>query len=447
MIVAHGIGGRSDLPVPTSLAAFGAAAAVLVSFAALGAWWRTARLRGDEAGRPLPAGLARLLDAPALRAAIRMLAVLVFAFTIVLAFAGPDSSTFNLAPYLLYITVWVGLVPASLLFGPVLRIANPLRAVHGALARVGRLDRRHGVLGPPTRIGMWPAAGFLLVFAWMELVLPHRDRPVIVGVFLVVYTVVHVWLALLFGDGWFACGDGFEVWSSLVARLSPFGRRADGRLVVRNPLDGLAGQPVLPGLVAVVTVIVGSTAFDGVTRTRWWNDSVPSDAVGRGTLGLAGCVAVVALAYRGACLLSAIAARRTPAGQPAAQVPPTAAIPGMFAATLVPIGIGYTVAHYFSLFVLDGQAPLALISDPFARGWNLFGTAHREVDYGLVGPTTIAWVQVLAVVAGHVLAVISAHDRSLRVMTPPAAATRSQYPMLVLMVGLTCAAIALLVGT
>lgn len=55
-------------------------------------------------------------------------------------------------------------------------------------------------------------------------------------------------LALWFGEEWFARGDGFEVYSTLVARLSPWGRRDDGRLVVRSPLANANATPAEPGL-------------------------------------------------------------------------------------------------------------------------------------------------------------------------------------------------------
>ena len=90
------------------------------------------------------------------------------------------------------------------------------------------------------------------------------------AVFLLGYAVVHLALALWFGEEWFARGDGFEVYSALIARLSPWGRRDDGRLVLRNPLANALATPSLPGLAAVVVVLLGSTAFDGLSRTVFW---------------------------------------------------------------------------------------------------------------------------------------------------------------------------------
>jgi hypothetical protein len=444
IVLAHGVGGRTDLPVPTGLAVAAAALAVLVSFLALGALWRTPQLKGAAAGRPLPVGLAKTVDSPVFRGVLRAIVLFVFAVVLAAAFLGPGETRFNLAPYVLYVTFWPGLVLVSLAFGPVWRVVNPLRVVHAGLARLLHVDPDAGLRPLPPRVGMWPAAVWLAVFTWIELVFPDRAEPQFVGAFLAAYLVVNVWLGLIFGRDWFANGDGFEVWYCLVARLSPWGRRKDGVLVVRNPLDGVASQPVGPGLVAVVLVLIGSTAFDGLTRTLWWSNNVNADDVPIGTLGFAAAVALIVVAYLVACRISSWAIRR---GKGARLAPTPRALPGVFAPTLIPIAIGYTIAHYFSLMFLDGQVPIALASDPFQKGWNLFGTADLQINYALLSTLLIASVQIGAVVLGHVLAVVSAHDRALVDVKPASAATRSQYPMLVLMIGLTCLAIGLLVGT
>src|ERR1700712_4469073 len=143
-LLAHGVGGRTDLPVPTGLAIAAAGTAVLVSFLALGALWRTPQLTGGRAGQPLPAGLARLLDSPVFRGALRAVVLVVTVVVVAAAFVGPSETRFNLAPYVLYVTFWAGMVLVSLLFGPIWRVVNPLPVVHAGLARITRVDPDDG---------------------------------------------------------------------------------------------------------------------------------------------------------------------------------------------------------------------------------------------------------------------------------------------------------------
>jgi hypothetical protein len=158
-LLAHGLGGRSDLPVPLWLAQYGAAAALLVSFTVLGVFWRTPRLEGAAArdGRPLPDWVQRFADARATRVGLRVLGLLLALVTVAVAALGPNNSGANPAPTWLYVWFWVGLVPASLLLGPIWRLLNPLRTISAGLSRLaGDPDQRHARLLPP-RLGYWPA--------------------------------------------------------------------------------------------------------------------------------------------------------------------------------------------------------------------------------------------------------------------------------------------------
>ena len=153
------------------------------------------------------------------------------------------------------------------------------------------------------------------------------------------------------------------------------------------------------------------------------------------TLGLLVTIALVGATY---VLAMHVAARRT--GRELHQ------LTHLFAHTLVPIVFAYGVAHYFSYLLFEGQAALSLVSDPFGRGWNLFGTAERAIDYRVVSPRVVSWVQVVAIVAGHVAGVVLAHDRALATF-PAKDATRSQYPLLAAMVLFTVGGLTLLLST
>ena len=333
---------------------------------------------------------------------------------------------------MLYVTFWVGLVPASLLLGPVWRIANPLRLLHRGL---------RALLPPPPgagrlpALGLWPAAVSLLAFLWLELVHPDRSAPATVATFLVGYAVVHLALAAWFGEGWFAAGDGFEVYSTVLARLSPWGRRDDGRLVVRSPLANALATPPTRGLAAVVVLLLGSTAFDGLSRTVFWQTG-PGRAndIASGTVGLAVMIGLVAGLYLLGTRLSGRLAGQAPDVQPR-----------RYAATVVAIALGYTVAHYFSLLMLDGQTTWILASNPFGlAGVDVFGTYRNVVDLTAVSPDLIALVQVGAIITGHVVGVTLAHERAL--LSARRARASDQLPLVLVMVAFTIGGLGLLFG-
>ena len=157
-------------------------AAILLSFAVLLLFWRTPRLGGAVVRAPA-AGRAcsGCSTAPPCGAACRPWPSRSPSLVTVVAVAGPDETSRNLAPWVLYVTFWVGLVPASLLLGPVWRVVNPLRLLHRGLRAVLPVAPGAGRL---PALGLWPAAVSLLVFLWLELVYPDRAEPTTVAVFL-----------------------------------------------------------------------------------------------------------------------------------------------------------------------------------------------------------------------------------------------------------------------
>jgi hypothetical protein len=421
MVVAHGIGGRQDLPIPMSLLLAGAAIAVLASFVALSVLWRRSRLRGTAAGRPLPVALQRIADHRATRAVLRALGLALAAFTVAAAALGPNDES-NPAPWLIYVVFWVGLIPASLLFGPVWRLLNPLRTLHQGVAW---LSGGRPPLTLSDRVGYWPAAAGLFAFTWLELVYPEPDPPATVLLFFAGYAVIVLICAAIYGAAWFDKADPFEAYSSLIGRLAPLGRRDDGRLVVRNPFNGLAGLAPAPGLVAVVCVMLGSTAYDGFSRSTFWVNRLQEGPLPRtlaGTLGLMAFVGLVAVSYWAA----------TRSTGPAALVH-----------SLIPIAVGYLVAHYLSLLIFGGQQAVILSSDPFGNGANLFGTATRTVDYAILGATALAVIRAAAVVAGHITGVFAAHDKAVALL-PRGRAVTGQLPLLITMVFYTVGGLTLL---
>ncbi|MEQ1899028.1 MAG: hypothetical protein ABL971_16805 [Vicinamibacterales bacterium] len=436
MPLAHGLGGRSDLPVPLWIAVTGAVLALLFSFAALVFFWKKPKFSADPGGRAVSAGLERILNSTGAEVFLKLVGLVAFVLVLSAAWIGTNDPKSNPAPAWVYVWFWVGLLPLSLIFGPVVKAISPLRTIAGLLSMVLR-----GAEKPiPASWGMWPAAISLYTFVWLELVDPNASLPRTVAVYLTVYALIHIIAGVVYGQDWFERGEGFEVYSTLVGRLSPFARTNYGHWVLRNPLHGLALTPPTTGLTAVITVLLGSTAFDGLTRTPIWRDLAASQRDNTasyllaGTLGLTGAILVVAGIYW-------VAMRIT-----RAWLPDRSTLLADFAPSLVPIAIGYTIAHYFSFAVFDGQLGWILASDPFGRGWDLFGTAGGTIDYSLISTQWIALVQVAAIAIGHIAGVVIAHERAISLF-PKRYHLLAQYPMLCAMVAFTMSGIALVVGS
>ncbi|MGH3989657.1 MAG: hypothetical protein ACRDTZ_20460, partial [Pseudonocardiaceae bacterium] len=374
--LAHGIGGRQDLPLPLDLLVQGAVLALLASFFGLGVLWRSPRLRAGAAGRAVPLPIQRLVDSTGLRWLLRLLGLAGTAYVVATAVLVPDDGS-NPLPYAVYVLFWVGIVPLSLLFGPVWRLVNPLRTIHLLLAAVTRIPADRGLLPLPPWLGYWPAALSLLSFVWLELAAPDRAAVTVLLLYFTIYAAVHLTAAVLFGHRWFATGDGFEAYSTLVATMAPFGRRDDGRLVLRNPLDGVATFGPAPGVVALIAVLLGSTFFDSISGSADWTrtvQSLPVPATLISTAGLLAMIAIVAITFLGATLLAGRVGNR-------GRKP----VPGLLAHTVIPIVVGYVIAHYFSLLLFQGQQAIVLLSDPVGTSAEISGA----VNYGLITATGI----------------------------------------------------------
>ena len=437
MVFAHGIGGAKDLPIPAEYAMAGAGAALAVSFIVLALAWRKPRFDAATQGRPVPAWLASLVDSPAFAMALRVLGFAFFAYVVWAAVAGPDlllNPTFGVV----YVLLWVGLVPMSLLFGPFYKAVSPMRTIHLAFTKLTGGRPEEGIAKLPAWVGVWPAALGLLAFVWLELVYPGSTYLSPVRLWFAAYIAVAIVGAAVFGSEWLEKADPFEVYSTLVGHLSVFGRTADGTLVLRSPLGNLDGVPPWPGLVGVVSVLFGSTAFDSFKDSNEWlkfTQSVSTSSTVLDLIALLVFCAVVGVTFSAATMATGVQeefGRRT--------------LPDRFAHSVVPIVVGYVVAHYLSYFVEVGQQTVVQLSDPLGKGWNLLGTADWTVSYWLsTHPTFLAILKVLSVVTGHVLGVIAAHDRAVKLL-PKRHQLTGQLPLLFVMVFYTVTGLYLLFG-
>ena len=423
-VLAHGLGGSTDLPIPLSYALIGAAWALTFTFAVVALAWRRPRFDPDKPGRPLPRWVTTLVDAPATRWMVAIAALLFAVWVAISAVFGPQDAD-NPLPGVFYVLLWVGLVALSLVVGPAWRAISPVRTVHRLLGGRSLGLRYH------ERAGYWPAAAGLFAFVWLELASPDPGSLGAIKIWLLVYLAVTMAGALCCGDRWCARADPFEVYSMVASRLSALRRNRDGRIAIGNPFDHLPSLPVRAGTVAVLAVLLGSTAFDSFSATPQWRGFVDdhTDMVATATLLRTAGLLLFAGVVAGTFWLAA----RTTGGIDRQR---RRELPGLMAHSLIPIVIGYTFAHYLTYLVERGQQTIIL----------LFGLGDTQVHYVLsMHPPVLATIKVGCVVAGHIAGVIAAHDRALRLL-PAGHQLTGQLAMMLVMVGYTFTGLYLLFG-
>lgn len=482
-VSAHGFGARYDLPVPLSLYALGAAAAVALSFVIAGVFLKTRRS---------PDAYARLnlLEVPFLRPLfsapvawlLAIIGVGVLFAVIIAGFAGTPIPSRNLAPTVVWVLWWVGFAYLSALVGNLWVAFNPWSGLFLALDKVFRRIMLGGSLSLnlayPTEWRRWPAAILFLVFAWLESAFTGASSPSAIAGFATAYTLITLAGMVLFGRHvWLRNGEAFTVAFGLLARFSPTEFRVNdlticsrcsadcwnesGDCVDCQECYERAGRndreinlrPYAAGLlrtsrtsiseVAFVLILLATVSFDGFTATSAWvwfvdnvtptfsfygqNAGTAVNSVGL-AIAIAGFAGIYWLFVRLIILNSGEDHRAND-------------IARSFVLSLVPIALAYHLSHFLSFLFLQGQLIIPLVSNPLGNGWDIFGTADYVGSLSLVS-ARFAWIfAVAAIVIGHVAAVFLSHFTAMRTFGTHKAAVTSQYPMLVLMISYTMASL------
>ena len=438
---AHGIVGRADLPIPVWLFSWAAAIVLVVSFVALSTLWMTPQLQ--EQHRRALGRLPTALESLACLVGVGLFALVVYS-----GFAGAQVPLANFSVTFIYVVFWVGTPLASVLFGDIFRALSPWRTCARVLSALVRAIRGRGRGAAPLRypewLGMWPAVATIVGFAWLELIYVPADRehPATLAVLSLAYFLVALTGMMLFGvQEWGGRADGFAAYFNLLSRLSAVVRDEDGVICLRRPLSGITDLEIRPGTIALICAIIGTTTFDGFSNGGVWRNLEPSlqslfaDLGFSQTpalelaysVGMVFCLGLIGRVYRlGIAGVHSVSARYD-----------TPRLTHAFAHTLVPIGFAYVLAHYFSLLIWQGQAIVFLASDPLGNGANLFGTSSDQINYNIISFAAIWYVQVVALLTGHVGGLALAHDRALVMYDNVEEAVRSQYWMLAVMVAFT----------
>ncbi|RMH45525.1 MAG: hypothetical protein D6686_17525 [Alphaproteobacteria bacterium] len=280
-----------------------------------------------------------------------------------------------------------------------------------------------------------------MLFAAFLLADPAPDDPARLARVVGGYWLATMAAVVLFGPGWLMRGEALGIWLGHLARLAPLWRDAGGwRLGL--PGARLVGARGVGRAGAVfLMAVLGAGSFDGLNETFWWLALIgvnPLEFPGRSAvigetlagLGLfcAGLVAVFAATVMAGLALVGARARFAEAF-------------GRLALSLVPIALGYHLAHYLTVLLVNGQYLLAMLNDPLARGADLLGLGHVHVTtsfFNRLETVRLIWLaQGGAIVLGHVLAVLVAHAIARDMLGDDRRAALSQLPVAVFMTAYT----------
>jgi hypothetical protein len=407
-ILAHGFGGTNGLPLPRWLLGYTLAFTVVIALITLRILRNKPRHRVDP--RPTPERHHRPQFV-----ATRVIGLAAFVFVFAAAAFGVDDSGANIAILSVIVVFWLGGQVAALVLGDWYWWFNPMDTI---AALVVRRDRE-GADAPADVT----AAVFLFSFLWFVFAYPefYPPAPHELAWYLAAYTVAVVAGATVWGRSWVRDGEGFGALFAAIGGLAPW-RRSRGHAPM-----------------ALVVVWLGGIGFDGLSQTTWWIQVLGTS---RGwseralnTVGLVWTTACVGAVFLGATALAARFVDR-----------PREDVADRFAPVLVPLGIAWSIAHYLTAFLLDFQVFVALLSDPFGRGWDLFGTVANPVNQRLLTTTQTGIVQSVVVFAGCVTAVLLTHDIAFTSYRGRGA-VRATYPIAAAVALAGTGAIALLLGT
>ena len=394
-------------------------------------------IRSEAAQRIFrPAGnLPRLPGQAAL--GLSCLSFLTLAVLVAIGWIGNPDPLENLLPLSVWTVWWIAMVSLQGLAGNHWRWSNPWL---GPLAFIRKLVGR-GRLRLPSWLAGWPACFGLLIVAGFVLADPAPADPRRLAAVLAALMATTLIGGTVFGLRWIVQVDPFSGLMQSFASVAPLGRYRNGSGI------GLWGWRILSGPVPPLSravfclLILGIGSFDGLSETFWWFSLIdvnPLEYPGRsaligqtiGGLLIANVLLLVVFAlWVWAGLLVARSSLTFPRAFRA------------FAPAMLPIALGYHIAHYLPNFLVDVQWFSVALSDPLGRGADLLGLGEFYVTTGFfntLASVRIIWLtQAGAVVTGHVVSILLAHAIALRETGSTRQAMLVQLPLAAFMVAYT----------
>lgn len=434
--LAHAFPERLETPLPLGWYLAGAGAAVALSF--LGA--AGAMRAGHTPPRRWPAFGPDPLTLTQLQRGAGGVGLALLALLLALGVAGPQQDwQRNALPVAVWVHFWVLLLLTAALAANLYAAFNPF----AALARMLGIGAQAGRPLPRA----WPAAVLLVVFGLLELVWPNNTDPRALALLIIVYAALTLAGMHRYGRAeWLKRGEVFSVVFAQAGRLAPLGLDAEGRRLELRPWGAALTRGPAPeaGTAAVILILLTLVIFDGFAETMAWNrisGAAMRMAYGWGLVEALGytwtAAAIKGLFLALALALVALQYRVTTDAVARIEGRPRGETARAYVLSLLPVALGYHLAHYFSYLLVEGQLIWPILSDPLGRGWDLFGTAGHSVDIATVNMNLIWAVALLGVVGGHVLGVLTAHRIALARSPTPARAARAHAPLVLLMVAVT----------
>jgi hypothetical protein len=353
-----------------------------------------------------------------------IVAVVLLAAIVTFGVTGPPDETRNFAIVFVWVAWWAGFTISTYLLGNTWPLVNPWRAIasvgNRAIAVVLSERRTHSL---PERLGAWPSVVGLLALIWVEVVSPVGSDPLALAAVVLAYSVVTVAGAIVYGGEWFTHVDPVSRVFRLYGHVAPLQRTDDG-LSLTLPGTHLTTDPLsdTPGETAFVVALLWATTYDGMVATDAWETALtPLVDIGIPPR-LIYLLAIVAGfgAFLGVYRLAARKARETADSYVTGDT-----IQRWIAPSLLPIAAGYHIAHFLGYVVALTPTFAAVAASPFAPPQN---------PLVFVLPTWFATVELLCVLAGHLLAIWVAHSISFELFPGVLKPVRSQYPFVVAMI-------------
>ena len=365
-------------------------------------------------------------------------ATLALAALIWIGVTGSRDPLANPLPLFIWTIWWVGLVTLQGLIGNHWRWTNPWTGIAALLTMITRM---HAPYRYPQFLGFAPAIVIFLAFAVLLLADPAPADPKRLAVFVSSYWYLTMLGIVLFGPRWLLRAEALTILMRAYSRTSVFGRTGP-KLAVGLPGWKVINRPATPfGLAIFILILLGTGSFDGLNETFWWFGQLglnPLEFPGRSAvitqniLGLMAANTALIAAFA-LSIWFGLKIARTEMGLTQAFC--------LFAPSILPIALGYHVAHYLTSFIVDGQYALKAATDPMARGSDLLGLGKFYVTTGFfntAGTVRAIWLmQAGAVVVGHVIAILLAHALALQAFGTRRSATLSQIPLALFMVAYT----------